>query len=232
MSGVDSPEPVEPRVSRGRIDKRQAILRAAFSVFSKQGFAQACVKEIAAEAGVAKPTVYNHLDSKDNLFRHSMEAAAEEIMAENLAAVELLTPAPADLGAAMEDVGRRILRCHHQERAWALRRLLYAEGRRFPELLDTAGSCDRRLLSALADRLARLSLAGRLRVSDPDEAAGQFLALLTGPLEMHTRYGTRESRPEEVHAIARAAADTFLRAFSVVEPEGRAHSVPAPTGTG
>ncbi|WP_372343089.1 helix-turn-helix domain-containing protein [Streptomyces sp. KL116D] len=28
--------------------------------------------EIAEEAGVAKPTVYNHLSDKENLFRHAV----------------------------------------------------------------------------------------------------------------------------------------------------------------
>ncbi|MFF7183419.1 TetR family transcriptional regulator [Streptomyces sp. NPDC008121] len=36
-----------------------AILDGAFAVFEQRGYAQACVKEIAQEEGVAKPTVYN-----------------------------------------------------------------------------------------------------------------------------------------------------------------------------
>ncbi|WP_131770844.1 TetR/AcrR family transcriptional regulator, partial [Candidatus Protofrankia californiensis] len=54
---------------RGRVDKREAILAAAFEVFARKGYEGASVDLIASEAGVAKPTLYNHLGSKENLFR-------------------------------------------------------------------------------------------------------------------------------------------------------------------
>ncbi|HEX2314666.1 MAG TPA: TetR/AcrR family transcriptional regulator C-terminal domain-containing protein, partial [Thermomonospora sp.] len=62
--------------------------------------------------------------------------------------------------------------------------------------------------------LARLSLAGRLRRCDPSTAAEQFLALLTGPAEARSRYGTRTVGEEELRAVARAAVDTFLAAYA------------------
>ncbi|WP_306361135.1 TetR/AcrR family transcriptional regulator C-terminal domain-containing protein [Nocardia sp. CC227C] len=71
-----------------------------------------------------------------------------------------------------------------------------------------------RLREALADRLARLTLAGQLRRSDPDVAAEQYLALLTGPLETRSRPGTRKISAAELRAIAEAATDTFLRAYA------------------
>src|SRR3954469_20287962 len=77
-------------LTHGRVDKRQAILDAAFAVFARRGYAQACVQEIAEEARVAKPTVYSHLNDKETLFRHTIEAAADTLMAENLAVVERL----------------------------------------------------------------------------------------------------------------------------------------------
>ncbi|MEU6035861.1 TetR/AcrR family transcriptional regulator [Actinomadura sp. NPDC047616] len=200
--------------SRGRIDKREAILEAAFTVFSRQGYAQACVQEIAAEAGVAKPTVYNHMHDKETLFRHAMRTAAERATAGSLAAVERLLPGDDDLRAMLEDVGYHLLRCHSDERSSALRRLLYAEVTRFPDLFDVVlGGGAGRTTELLADRFARLSLAGRLRVTDPVEAADQFVALLTGPMETRTRLGTRPVPDEELRAVATSAVTTFLHAF-------------------
>jgi hypothetical protein len=66
---------------------------------------------------------------------------------------------------------------------------------------------------ALADRLARLVVAGHLRHCDPAQAAEQFLALLTGPFERRSRLGTRPLPAAEVDEVADQAADTFLRAF-------------------
>jgi AcrR family transcriptional regulator len=200
--------------SRGRIDKRQAILDAAFTVFARRGYSQACVQEIAEEAAVAKLTVYNHLSDKENLFRHAMEAAADAVMAENLAVVERLRDPGDDLRAAMEDVAYRMLQVCCGERSRALRWLTYAQVARFPDMIEIVqGRTSGRLSDALADRLARLSLSGRLRPCDPAQAAEQFLALLTGPMEARSRLGTRKVNAAETRAVAQAAVDTFLRAY-------------------
>ncbi|WP_067831551.1 TetR/AcrR family transcriptional regulator [Actinomadura kijaniata] len=211
-----------PAAARGRIDKRRAILDAAFTVFSRAGYGQACVKEIAAEAGVAKPTVYNHLTDKATLFREAMAAAAESALAADLAALEPLHEpvggtgdgVGGDVPAALTRVARELLRRHATAEAWALRRLLHAELTQFPDLLDTVrGDGTRRLGEALADRFARLMLAGRLRAADPAVAAEQFLALLDGPLEARSAMGTRRLRKADLDALADAAVETFLRAF-------------------
>jgi TetR/AcrR family transcriptional repressor of mexJK operon len=199
---------------RGRIDKRQAILDAAFTVFARRGYAGACVREIAEEAGVAKPTVYNHLSDKENLFRHAMEAAADTVMAENLAVVERMRDLGDDLPTALEDVAYRLLRVCRGERSRALRWLTYAQVADFPDLIEAVqGRTSDRVGEALGDRLARLSLSGRLRPCDPGQAAEHFLALLTGPMEARSRLGTHKVPAAETHAVAKAAVDTFLRAY-------------------
>ncbi|MFD8573631.1 TetR/AcrR family transcriptional regulator [Streptomyces sp. NPDC059639] len=204
---------------RGRIDKRQAILDAAFAVFARRGYAQACVQEIAEEAGVAKPTVYNHLGDKENLFRHAMAAAADLVMAENLAVVERLRAPGDDLRAALEDTGHRLLKVCCGQRAGALRALTYAQLTTFPDLAEVVqGRTSGRLGEALADRFARLALAGRLRTEDPARAAEQFLALLTGPMETRSRLGTRTVGAAERREIARSAVDTFLLAYGGAGP--------------
>jgi hypothetical protein len=86
----------------------------------------------------------------------------------------------------------------------------------FPELLDSVhGRTAGKLSEALADRLARLSLAGRLRPCDPGMAAEHFLALLTGPMEARSRLGTRKVSAAETRAISDAAVDVFLSAYGV-----------------
>ncbi|PXX56500.1 TetR family transcriptional regulator [Nocardia tenerifensis] len=198
--------------TNGRIDKRQAILDAAFVVFARRGYGQACVQEIADEAGVAKPTVYNHLNDKETLFRHAVEAVADAIGGQCLEALSPLRATDASLPAALEDSALRLLRIHAGERARSLRSLTYAQLPVFPDLIDTVHDRTSRLLvEALSDRLARHMLAGRLRTVDPALAAEQFLALLTGPLE--TRTGTRKPTPSQLRALAEAAVDTFLRAY-------------------
>jgi AcrR family transcriptional regulator len=210
------------KASRGRIDKRQAILRAALTVFAREGYAQAGVDVIAAEAGVAKPTVYNHFGDKETLFREAIAADANRALAEHLAVVERLQDRGGDVRTMLEDVGLHMLECYCDDRSWALRRLLYAELTQFPDLIDIVrGRAADRVTDALADKLARLSLAGRLGRLDPAEAAEQFIALLTGPMEARARLGTRRVPDDELRAVTRAAVSTFLHAFAAELAERR-----------
>ncbi|MEV0387624.1 TetR/AcrR family transcriptional regulator [Nonomuraea sp. NPDC050643] len=202
--------------TRGRIDKRQAILEGAFTVFARQGYAQSCVQEIADEAGVAKPTVYNHMTDKATLFRHAMEASARTTLDQRIAALEPLTAPGDDLSATLEEVALDLLRLHTDGRSCALRRLLYSEITHFPDILDIVKeSGPDRLNQVLADRLARLALAGRLRTTDPDLTAEQFMALLLGPLEARSQMGTRQLEDSELRVMAHAAVETFVRAWGV-----------------
>lgn len=200
--------------SRGRIDKRQAIVEAAFTVFARHGYAQTGIQEIADEAGVAKPTVYNHLTDKETLFRHALISASEAVLADNLAVVDRLRDPSPDLRSTLEDVGYRLVRTCCDERARSLRWLTYAQVARFPDLIAEVHSrTGEQLSEALGDRLARLALSGRLRPLEPSLAAEQLLALLTGPVESRSLLGTRKVTADQMRAVALSAVDTFLRAY-------------------
>jgi len=82
---------------RGRVQKRQAILDAALSVFTREGYGLASIDAIAAEAGVAKPTIYNHLGGKENLFRIVMVEAAEQSRTKILQALDAFPTDATDL---------------------------------------------------------------------------------------------------------------------------------------
>ncbi|MEW6264214.1 MAG: TetR/AcrR family transcriptional regulator [Thermodesulfobacteriota bacterium] len=51
-------------------DKRERIISAAAALFARHGLDRADVAEIARRAGVAKGSLYNYFDSKDDLFLH------------------------------------------------------------------------------------------------------------------------------------------------------------------
>ena len=51
-----------------REQRRESLIEAAAAVFSRKGFANARVSDIAEEAGVGKGTVYEYFTSKEELF--------------------------------------------------------------------------------------------------------------------------------------------------------------------
>ena len=57
-----------PAAGNGSQGRRERILEAAAQVFRKQGY-DASMDDIAAEADVAKQTLYNQFGSKEDLFR-------------------------------------------------------------------------------------------------------------------------------------------------------------------
>ncbi|WP_307874826.1 TetR/AcrR family transcriptional regulator [Frankia nepalensis] len=201
-------------VPRGRLDKRQAILEAAFDVFAREGYGPASVEVIATAAGAAKHTVYNHFGDKLGLLRAVIAAEAERTVTRNLAALDgLRAPAP-DVRTALETTGFRLLQCFNDDRSSAMRRLVYAEIAQAPDLLDLLqGQTVDTVTETLADRLARLALAGQLSLDDPVEAAEQLKALLVGPTEGRSRLGTRHVPDADLRKVARSAVATFLRAF-------------------
>ena len=64
------------------LDKREAILNAAVSVFAQKGFFNSKVADIAGEAGIADGTVYLYFKSKDEILHSIFDRAMEEFISE------------------------------------------------------------------------------------------------------------------------------------------------------
>ena len=64
------------------LDKREAILRAATSVFAGKGFFNSKVADIAKAAGVADGTVYLYFKNKEDILHSIFDRAMDEFIAE------------------------------------------------------------------------------------------------------------------------------------------------------
>ncbi len=63
-------------------DKREAILRAAITVFAQRGYFNSKVADIAGAAGIADGTVYLYFKSKDEILHSIFDRAMEEFIAD------------------------------------------------------------------------------------------------------------------------------------------------------
>jgi TetR/AcrR family transcriptional regulator, mexJK operon transcriptional repressor len=202
----------DPRVTRSRA----VILAAALEHFVAHGYVGANVDLIAEEAGVSKRTVYNVFGSKEQLFRAVLGEAidiAERFsrqMSDELAV-------GVDLAADLRAIGVRLARAVLGGRIVALRRLLIAESRRFPEIArEYYERAPGLVMTTLATRLAALAEQRRLRVADPMMAAEHFAFLVMGaPLDRALLGLGTDRPPDELDAVALAGVAAFLRAYGI-----------------
>jgi AcrR family transcriptional regulator len=67
-----------PATARGQ-RTRAALVHAAARIFERDGFLDARISDIAADAGVASGSFYTYFDSKDAIFREVVDELIEEL---------------------------------------------------------------------------------------------------------------------------------------------------------
>src|SRR3954466_9302589 len=75
-----------------RPERREVIERAATEVFAEHGYANASIEEIARRSGVSAPVVYDHFESKQDLYKRLLERHQQELL--ELWRVQLAGDAP------------------------------------------------------------------------------------------------------------------------------------------
>jgi TetR/AcrR family transcriptional regulator, fatty acid metabolism regulator protein len=93
----------EPSQTRARV-RQGRILDAALSVFTKRGYREASVDEIAEEAETSKGGVYFHFPGKQTLFRALLDLSSRKLMERIEAAIAKQTDPLARADAALTTV--------------------------------------------------------------------------------------------------------------------------------
>ena len=73
---------VNPRPRGGRMPRRERrvqLLESALEVFVAQGYHAAAMDDIADRAGVSKPVLYQHFDSKQDLYLALIDSSAAHL---------------------------------------------------------------------------------------------------------------------------------------------------------
>jgi AcrR family transcriptional regulator len=160
-------------------DARAALIDAAAAVFSRRGFREASVDEVAQEAGLSKGAVYWHFEGKDELFLALHEERVERRQREM---IELLESAPPDQDVSPE-MSRRFLELLQREgETLVLDQEFWSLALRDPKLRKRYARRQAQLRSALAKALeARSEHLGDPEFGTPaEEVATAFIALGDG----------------------------------------------------
>ena len=136
--------------------RRQAILKAALTVFAARGFEAARLEDVAARAGVAKGTLYLYFRDKQALFEALVRDAVSPLLEHMraMAAAPDVSPLQA-LEAFFAMFQKEVLGTERK----LLLRLIMAEGPRFPAIAEfyyrEVVSRGLAMMRALAERAGR-----------------------------------------------------------------------------
>jgi AcrR family transcriptional regulator len=139
-------------------ERREQLLSVALSVFSEKGFHGASMNDVAEAAGVTKPVLYQHFESKRELYMALIDESGERLLA-------LIVAAAIDAPSPHDQVSRGVqayFRWVAEHRASFL--LLFGDGGRRDEEFTSA-------IRLLEDRMAT-AIAPMIRAEiDPDHQA-------------------------------------------------------------
>lgn len=153
-------------------DCRRRLFEAAHDAFLRDGFRGASVDRIAAAAGVAKQTLYNHFPSKEALFEETIRLGVRDIVVE-------LDDAPGDVRNRLIAFSRSLRKKLLSTEGLDWYRMVIADLSRLPVLARIVwrqGPLE--TVSHLADFLAAAMERGELRRDDPMFAAEMLNSML------------------------------------------------------
>ena len=116
-------------------DKKNLILEAALKIFPQKGYENTKMDDIAEEAGIYTPVIYQYFESKEELFlelidvisfRNVMESMAEALYEDS--AVDTVE----EVSKKLERVGEAFLNTHYQNKE--IVRLFINEARQYPRV--------------------------------------------------------------------------------------------------
>jgi len=191
---------------------REAVVQAAAEVFAEEGYAGATIEQVAARAGVSRPTVFG-VGSKAQLFALARQRAANggSLTANDEGFRQLL--AIPDARRLLEEFAA--FTAAISQRLGPLQLVLEQAAGTDPELAQLLESSQQELLECARGIVAAAAATGSLRRDIPREAAADMLWLQIQPANYRRLV---KERGWSHHAFERWHAAAMIAAL--LEPEG------------
>lgn len=202
---------VKTERTRRKESRPGEILDAAFEEFVEKGFAAARVEDIAERVGVTKGTVYVYFKDKESLFDEMARHIAKRVFTA-MNAVEL-DPA-ASCGDQLRHFLSEFYRIVAKDRvSREVLRLMLAEGRRFPGLVDRHYS---EFFEPISERVRDILRTGVARGEFRETAAVDMPEILFGPSLLMTIWFLmfQEQRHFDMDRFMGADLDLLLRGLA------------------
>jgi AcrR family transcriptional regulator len=186
--------------------RNEALLNAATRVFLRDGYGQASIDRVAAEAGVSTRTIYERYKNKADLFGATIDRLVDR-MTTVLETADLDEFEPR---AGLTWIAETLINRQDPDGA-ALFRIIVTEANRFPDLAAKMRETDKRCINAAVGNYLRLQVErGSLSLRDPDKAATMFLRLIFAEMHEHWLFGKDLPSRTDLLEHAREVIDLFL----------------------
>jgi AcrR family transcriptional regulator len=184
--------------------RRQEILAAAIKVFGKEGFADACVDDIAVAAKIAKGTLYLYFKSKEEIYAAAIHLAVDQLQVLSAEKLRSITGVRNRLTAAIS------IRMEFWKDQQELYRLLLTVGREPRHRRQTnqlTGSGQAHFLAILKEGAAAGELKKPCGAKSLDALAWAILDMVRGCNERRLDNVSRTTPAEDAASIAAMALD-------------------------
>jgi AcrR family transcriptional regulator len=194
-----------PRSRLPAAERTQQLLDVAEELFADRGFDNTSIEDIAREAGVTRPVVYERLGNKEAAYLAVLGRAREQLE-ERFTTAALTSEDPRERLRLGGDAFFAYL--EEEPRRW---RILYGSS------LPVMGDLGQRLTDARFLTVERIIDLLRLHVDEPEETLAVFGHLVSGAVEQLGRYWLRHPEAERAFLV-----DRFVDLFwSGLEPHVR-----------
>ncbi|QXI27351.1 TetR/AcrR family transcriptional regulator [Pseudomonas vanderleydeniana] len=194
--------------------KREAIIQAAIAAFRADGFEVASMDRIAAKAEVSKRTVYNHFQSKEELFSEILR----RLWATSAAQLDMTYHSQRPLREQLRELLMRKMRLFNDSNFLDLARVVIAATIHVPE---RAQEMVARLASqedGFKQWIRDAQADGKFKAADPEFASHQIYGLLkTFAFWPQITLGQPPlDAPTQTHVIE-SALDLFLSGYEIAK---------------
>jgi TetR/AcrR family transcriptional regulator, mexJK operon transcriptional repressor len=198
--------------------KRESIVRAASTLFFKDGYVLTSMEAVAKKAGVSKLTIYSHFSDKSELFKEVVcQRCDKRAMPDSF-----MAQAEAPAARTLMHIATHLTQLLFSADSIRLHRIMQAEALHHPEVVQIfydAGP--KRVRVAFGNLLREWNRQGQVVIPDVACATEQFFSLLKGEVMMKTLMMLAPpltGRKAKNHV--RATVNFFLAAYRPKSPKG------------
>lgn len=194
-------------------EKKKSIMQAASDLFLRDGYERTSMDSVAQEAGVSKQTVYGHFANKDSLFRWVIEQKSDsfslhpgKLEKKGLSSKQVL-----------QELGKSFFALVHSPESIGVHRILISRGGKnnpVAKIFHEMGP--KRMLSRLSEYFQGQMDKGKMRKSDPYNAAKYFFTLVDGLQLVDHLLGVMEDfTKEEKDRYVEEAVEIFVKGYDI-----------------